>query len=76
MTHTVTVLHVPDCSGGRRSLEIARQAAAGLEGVTVEDVVIEEEAQAYAQAFRGSPTVLIDGRDIEANPQTPIGSMG
>lgn len=44
--------------------------------VTVEDVLIEDPGAAASLGFRGSPTVLIDGADIEPNSPTPVGSMG
>ncbi|MBK5210966.1 MAG: hypothetical protein JJE36_01365 [Coriobacteriia bacterium] len=44
--------------------------------VAVEDIGVEDEEHGVVVGFRGSPTVLIDGSDIEPNPQTPLGSMG
>jgi len=74
--HTIAVLHVPGCAGGRASLEIASALARARLDVTVDDIVIGSEDEGMAKGFRGSPTVLIDGRDIEPDPQTPLGSMG
>jgi hypothetical protein len=74
--HTITILHVPGCAGGRTALELASDIAEGRSDVSVRDVIIEEDAEAVTTGFRGSPTVLIDGQDIEQDPQTPIGSMG
>lgn len=74
--HTITVLHVPDCAGGRAALDLASRIAEARSDVSVNDVIIEGEAGALATGFRGSPTVLIDGADIEVDPQTPVGSMG
>jgi len=44
--------------------------------VLVADSVVEAGSDAVTTTFRGSPTVLIDGGDIDPDPQTPIGSMG
>ena len=74
--HTITVLHVRDCTGGRVTLESASNIAHARADVAISDVLIEGEADAVSMGFRGSPTVLIDGRDIEPDSQTPIGSMG
>ena len=74
--HTITVLHVPGCAGGKASLDLAARIAAGREDVRVEDVLVEDEADAVARGFRGSPTVLVDGTDVETEPATPIGAMG
>jgi hypothetical protein len=74
--HTVTILHVPGCAGGRVALDIASRISQARPDVRVDDVVIEGETDAIATGFRGSPTVLIDGIDIENDPQAPVGSMG
>lgn len=74
--HTITILHVPGCAGGRAALDIAARIADSRDDVRVDDVMVEDESAGVAAKFRGSPTVLIDGRDIEPDPQTPIGSMG
>lgn len=74
--HTITVLHVPGCSGGRAALGLARSIADERDDVLVADSVVEAGSDAVTTTFRGSPTVLIDGGDIDPDPQTPIGSMG
>jgi len=76
MPHTITVLHVPGCAGGAAALAIASKMADARADVSVSDVVIEEDATAVAQGFRGSPTVLIDGRDLEPDTEIPLGTMG
>lgn len=71
----VTVLYVEGCPNVRTAEE--RVAAAlgrlGLTDVTVarRRVASEEEAQRWG--FRGSPTVLLDGRDPFADPGPPVG---
>lgn len=74
--HTIAVLHVPGCAGGRAALDLASGIARVRPNVRVDDVIIVGESDAITAGFRGSPTVLVDGRDIELDPQTPIGSMG
>ncbi len=76
MPHTITVLHVPGCGGGAAALAIASGIAGARDDVGVSDVVIEDEATAVASGFRGSPTILIDGRDLEPDTEIPLGSMG
>ena len=76
MPHTITVLHVPGCAGGAAALTIASKIADARADVSVSDVIIEDDATAVAQGFRGSPTVLVNGREVEPDSQTPIGSMG
>lgn len=76
MPHTITVLHVPGCAGGAAALAIASRIAAARNDASVSDVVIEDEATAVARGFRGSPTVQIDGADLEPETEIPPGSMG
>ena len=76
MNHTIAVLHVRGCSGGAAALETAFEIAGVRDDVTVADILIEDDASAVAQGFRGSPTVLIDGREMAPDPQVPLGSMG
>lgn len=76
MPHTITVLHVPGCVGGAAALTIASKIADTRTDVSVSDVVIEDDETAVAQGFRGSPTVMIDRRDLEPDTEIPIGSMG
>lgn len=47
-------------------------AGAGLHADVI-TTVIETEEQAQARAFTGSPTVLVDGRDLLADPDAAVG---
>lgn len=76
MSHAITILHVPGCHGGAAALAIAAGIAASRRDVGVEEVVVEDEATALARGFRGSPTVQIDGADLEPGTEIPPGSMG
>ncbi len=76
MPHSITVLHVPGCVGGAAALTVASKIADDRADVSISDVVIEDDATAVARGFRGSPTVLIDGRDLEPDTEIPLGSMG
>jgi hypothetical protein len=76
MPHSITVLHVPGCAGGAAALAISSGIAQARHDVIVRDVVIEDEATALARGFRGSPTLQIDGRDLEPETEIPLGSMG
>ena len=50
----------------------AALAGAGLHADVI-TTVIETEEQAQARAFTGSPTVLVDGRDLLADPDAAVG---
>ena len=75
VSHAITVLHVPGCAGGVAALAVASHIAGAREDVSVREVVIEDEATAVACGFRGSPTVQVDGRDVEPETEIPPGSM-
>jgi hypothetical protein len=76
ISHTITVLHVTGCAGGAAALTVASGIARARADVSVKEVVIEDEATAITRGFRGSPTVQIDGHDLEPETEIPIGSMG
>jgi hypothetical protein len=76
MPHEIAVLHVPGCTGGAATLAFALEIAEAKGEVSVIDVVIGDDASAVGHGFRGSPTVLVDGREMAPDPQMPIGTMG
>jgi len=48
--------------------------ALGLDGLEIRMIKIADDDQARAMRFPGSPTILIDGRDVvNPNPEEPIG---
>jgi hypothetical protein len=75
MSHTITILHTEGCLGAPDAEKVARSLAASGDGVEVEVVLVEDEEQAVALGFRGSPTVLVDGVDVEPESEIPLGSM-
>lgn len=74
--HRIAVLHMPSCAGGRAALDVTALIAEQRLDVTVHDITVVDQADAIAIGFRGSPTVLVDGRDVEPHPQSPLGTMG
>lgn len=62
---TIEVLSLPGCPAVEETLLLAgRVALALLPGTPVQDVRLTE-AQARERGFPGSPTLLVNGRDIE-----------
>lgn len=74
--HRIEILHVPDCAGGRAAVAVASAIAASRDDVEIAEVVITGPVEAVERGLRGSPTVLVDGREIEPEPGTPAGTMG
>jgi hypothetical protein len=73
--HTTTILHTEGCLGAPMAEKLARSLAASRGDVTVEVVLVADDEQAVALGFRGSPTVLVDGEDIEPDSGIPLGAM-
>jgi hypothetical protein len=62
---TIEVLSLPGCAGAGDTLRLAGEVAGALApGAEVRDVRLTEE-EARERGFPGSPTVLVNGRDIE-----------
>ncbi len=62
----VQVLHIDACPGWVQATGRTRDAldALGFADVPVEQVLLRSAAEAAAFAFGGSPTILVDGRDL------------
>jgi hypothetical protein len=75
MTKTVELLYWEGCPSWPRAIEIAREemAAAGLdpEDLVVREITTDDEAE--RERFHGSPTILVDGRDVQDPGDNPIG---
>lgn len=62
---TIEVFSLPGCPGAEATLAVVRDVVAALAPEAgVRDVRLTE-AEATRRGFPGSPTVLVDGRDIE-----------
>src|SRR5687768_7324939 len=70
---TVEVLVVSGCPGTELAIQRVREAAEGLGMETnIRFVIIDDEAKAQAHAFVGSPTVRVEGEDVEDVAGRPI----
>lgn len=69
------VLYFADCPNWQLADERLRDALAraGRDDVRVEHRQVTTPEQAEATGFRGSPTILVDGRDPFADPGAPVG---
>ncbi|HVA65042.1 MAG TPA: hypothetical protein VNF74_15055 [Terriglobales bacterium] len=65
----IRVLSYSDCPHGALALARVRQALAQLAlAAEVEELRMGAGADAAELKFRGSPTVLVNGRDVEPGP--------
>lgn len=70
----VEILMSPGCGHGQRTMQLVGDILreAGL-GAVVETTVVATEADAARLAFPGSPTVRVDGIDIDPVPPVRVG---
>jgi hypothetical protein len=68
----IELLYYPECPSHERALELIRDALT-LEGITadIEVVRIDTQEQAEQYQFVGSPTIRIDGREVQPQPHLP-----
>ena len=66
---TIEVLMSPGCGHGRQTVELVATVLADLgSDARIEVVTVETMEDAARLGFRGSPTVLVDGKDIDLAP--------
>lgn len=68
----VTLLYFDGCPSWQVADERLRTLQDEL-GFTLERELVETPEAAEARAFRGSPTILVDGRDVFAKGDEPVG---
>jgi hypothetical protein len=62
---TIEVLSLPGCPGARETLRMVGEVVSiVVPGTEVRDIRLTEK-EAGERGFPGSPTVLVNGRDIE-----------
>jgi glutaredoxin len=70
----IQILTSPGCGHGARALDlvadILRQSAPGAE---VETITVASLEDAIRWSFPGSPTIRVDGIDIDPEPPTGVG---
>nr|WP_242342875.1 hypothetical protein [Anaeromyxobacter sp. SG22] len=70
----VQVLMSPACGHGERALElvadVVRHSAPGTE---IETTLVATAEDAARFSFPGSPTIRVNGRDIDPQPPTNVG---
>ena len=73
-TRTVEVLFFDGCPNVEPTLERVRaaisQAGAGADGVSVRLVKVETSEHAHEVGFLGSPSVRVDGADVETSARS------
>lgn len=74
MAISVQVQMSPGCGHGQQTVALVREVLARLApDARVEIVEVRTLEDAQRLGFRGSPTVLVDGADIEPHPPAGVG---
>ena len=74
MPITVQIQMSPGCGHGERTVALVRDVLARLDpGGRVEVVEVATAEAAARLGFRGSPTVLVAGADIDPSPPADVG---
>lgn len=74
MAISVQVQMSPGCGHGEQTVALVRGVLAQLvPGARLEIVDVRTMEEAERLGFRGSPTVLVDGEDIEGRPPAGVG---
>lgn len=69
----VQLLYFDDCPNWRYAANLLDRLAAETAGVEVEHRLVETQEEAERLAFRGSPSIHVDGRDLFAGEGDPVG---
>ena len=69
----VTLLYFDDCPNWVEANSHLEVIAAEVSGVEIERRIVDTPEVAEELGFRGSPTVLLDGRDLFADDEAPVG---
>lgn len=72
---TISLLYFDGCPNWHVAEERLRAAlvAVGRPDEVLEHILVSTQEEAEAAQFRGSPTVLVDGRDPFSDPDAPVG---
>lgn len=70
----IEVLFVPRCPNHEPAVESLRNVLRSEAiNATIQEIAVTDEAMARSLMFPGSPTVRINGRDVESTPQQSYG---
>jgi hypothetical protein len=61
----IEIQHFNGCPNSTLLIERIRKALTGLDYIDYKEVIVDSNEKAKAVKFRGSPTLLINGKDFE-----------
>ncbi len=70
----IEVFYVPGCPNHQAAIDRVRNAvrSAAIDAA-IQEIAVTDDAMAGQLKFPGSPTIRIDGRDVESTPQDSYG---
>ena len=70
----IEVLYVPGCPNHQAAIDSLRNAlrSAAIDA-PIQEIAVTDDAMARQLKFPGSPTIRVDGRDVESNAQDSYG---
>ena len=70
----IEVFHVPGCPNHQAAIDRLRNTvrSAAIDAA-IQEIAVTDDAMARQLKFPGSPTIRIDGRDVESTPQDSYG---
>lgn len=73
---TVQIQYFRDCPNSSEMIRRVTEAITGIENeVDYQEILIETNELAEKVKFRGSPTLLIDGKDVEGREEPKAASL-
>lgn len=70
----IEILYVPGCPNHQAAIDSLKSVLGAASIIApIRQVAITDEAMAHQLKFPGSPTVRIDGRDVESAPEDSYG---
>jgi hypothetical protein len=69
----VSLLYFDDCPSWRTAADRLGQLADEIPGFDVERVLVDTPEAAERTRFRGSPSIHVNGTDLFADPEAPVG---
>ena len=69
----VTLLYFDDCPSWRQTHDHLETLANEIPGLVIHRQIVDTHEAAQQHRFLGSPSVQVDGRDLFADPDSPVG---
>ncbi len=69
----VTLLYFNDCPNWLQANDHLETLTKEIPGLVIHQQIVDTDEAAQQQRFHGSPSIQVDGRDLFADPESPVG---